>query len=45
MPITRINGQSIEQGKPGEITRKLYKTYWEKHSDSSWSESIDDLLN
>ena len=45
MPITRINGQPIEQGKPGEITRKLYKAYWEKHSDSSWSESIEDLLN
>ena len=45
MPITKINGQPIVQGEPGEITRKLHKTYWEKHSDSSWSESIEDLLN
>jgi branched-chain amino acid aminotransferase len=44
MPITKINGQLIGQGKPGEITRKLHKAYWKKHSDPSWSESIEDLL-
>ena len=33
MPITKINGLPIGRGTPGEITRKLHKTYWDKHSD------------
>ena len=44
MPITKINGQLIGQGAPGEITRKLHKAYWGKHSDPSWSVSKEDLL-
>ena len=44
MPITKINGLPIGQGTPGEITRKLHKTYWDKHSDPEWSVSKDDLL-
>lgn len=44
MPITKINGILIGQGSPGEITRKLHKTYWDKHSDPAWSVSKDDLI-
>lgn len=44
MPITKVNGKLIGQGQSGEITKKLHKAYWEKHSDPSWSESIEDLL-
>jgi len=44
MPITKINGELIGQGAPGEITRKLHKAYWGKHSDPSWSVSKEDLL-
>ena len=44
MPITKINGQLIGQGTPGEITRKLHKAYWGKHSEPSWSVSKEDLL-
>ena len=44
MPITKINGLPIGRGAPGEITRKLHKTYWDKHSDPEWSVSKDDLL-
>jgi len=44
MPITKINGILIGQGSPGEITSKLHKTYWDKHSDPAWSVSKDDLL-
>ena len=44
MPITKINGLPIGRGSPGEITRKLHKTYWDKHSDPAWSVSKDDLL-
>ena len=44
MPITKINGLPIGRVTPGEITRKLHKTYWDKHSDPEWSVSKDDLL-
>ena len=44
MPITKINGLPIGRGTPGEITRKLHKPYWDKHSDPEWSVSKDDLL-
>ena len=45
MPITKINGILIGHGTPGEITRKLHKAYWDKHSDPEWSVSKDDLLS
>ena len=45
MPITKINGILIDQGSPGEITRMLHKTYWDKHSAPEWSVSKDDLLS
>ena len=44
MPITRVNGQEIGNGKVGSLTRQLHKLYWEKHSDDSWSTSITDIL-
>ncbi len=45
MPITKINGELIADGKVGSKTRKLHKIYWEKHIDSNWSISIFDILN
>ena len=44
MPITKINGLPIGRGATGAITRKLHKTYWDKHSDPAWSVSKDYLL-
>ena len=44
MPITKINGHKIHTGVPGEITRKLHKIYWDKHTDPSWSLAVEDLL-
>ena len=44
MPITKVNGEFIVDGKVGGITRKLHNLYWEKHSDSNWSISISDIL-
>ena len=43
MPITKISGKKVGDGSVGNITRKLYKIYWEKHTDPHWSTSIDDL--
>ena len=44
MPITKINGKPVGSGVPGKITKDLYKTYWDKHSDPDWSLSVDDIL-
>ena len=44
MPITKINGHQIGIGAPGKITRRLHKSYWDKHSDSKWTESVNDLV-
>ena len=44
MPITKVSGKEIGKGSVGNLTRQLYKLYWEKHSDDSWSTSISDIL-
>jgi len=44
MPITKVNGELIADGKVGENTRTLHKKYWDKHNDSGWSVSIDEIL-
>ena len=32
MPITKVSGENIKQGKVGDVTRKMNKLYWDKHS-------------
>ena len=44
MPITKISGKNINKGTVGDITRKIHKLYWEKHSDPDWSTSINDIF-
>ena len=44
MPITKVNGELIADGKAGINTRKFHKIYWEKHKDPVWSISIDEIL-
>jgi len=44
MPITKISGKNINKGTVGDITRKIHKLYWDKHSDPDWSVSIDDII-
>ena len=44
MPITKVSGENINQGNVGNVTRKIHKLYWDKHSDPDWSTSINDIL-
>jgi branched-chain amino acid aminotransferase len=37
LPVTRIDGRPIGDGRPGRNTRHLTALYWEKHSDPAWS--------
>ena len=45
MPITKVSGIQIGNGRVGDITRQLHKLYWEKHTDEKWSTSIADILS
>ena len=44
MPITKVSGKDVGTGSVGNLTRKLHKLYWEKHTDDSWSTSVLDIL-
>ena len=35
MPITKVDGKLIDLGKVGNITRKIHKIYWDKHTDNN----------
>jgi branched-chain amino acid aminotransferase len=41
MPVTRIDGRPIGDGKPGRITRRLTELYWAKHDDPAWVTPVD----
>jgi branched-chain amino acid aminotransferase len=40
MPVTRIDGAPVADGRPGPITRRLIDLYWQKHSDPAWSTPV-----
>jgi len=44
MPITKVSNKVIGLGKVGNITRQIHKTYWEKHNNIDWTESIKSIL-
>ena len=44
IPITKIDGKVVGNGKVGEITQTIIDLYWEKHSHPDWTEDINDLL-
>lgn len=44
MPITKLNGRVVGAGAMGTITRSIHDTYWAKHLDDAWSESVQSVL-
>ena len=40
MPITRIDGAPVGQGRPGPVTQALRRRYWEAHREPEWSEPV-----
>ena len=44
MPVTRVNGQKISDGKFGDVAKKIYNIYWDKHKDPKWSNSVESLI-
>ena len=45
MPITRVNGLPVADGKMGRITKQLIEAYWEKHVDPNWSVGVTEILS
>lgn len=41
MPVTRIDGKAVSDGKPGQLTGRLKETYWLKHDDADWTTPVD----
>jgi len=44
IPITKIDGKIIGNGKVGEITKKIKDLYWKKHEHPDWTEDVNELL-
>lgn len=40
IPVTRIDGEAVGNGKPGPVTGRLSALYWEKHSDPAWTTPV-----
>jgi branched-chain amino acid aminotransferase len=41
MPVTRVDGSSIGDGRPGSTTLDLGRRYWQAHADPEYGEPID----
>lgn len=40
MPVTRVDGVAVGDGRPGETTLSLRQAYWDAHSDPRWTTSV-----
>jgi len=41
MPVTRIDGKTVGDGKPGALTGRLNDAYWALHEDPEYNETVD----
>lgn len=41
MPVTKIDGAPVGDGKPGPTTARLAQLYWAKHRDPDWTTPVD----
>ena len=41
MPVTRIDGAAIGDGKPGELTARLNQAYWALHQDPAYNIAVE----
>jgi branched-chain amino acid aminotransferase len=41
MPVTRINGEPVGDGKPGDLTARLNDAYWALHDDPEFNIEVD----
>ncbi|KAF5135046.1 putative branched-chain-amino-acid aminotransferase [Metarhizium anisopliae] len=41
LPITKLDGVPVRDGKPGPITMKVWDAYWEMHDDAAYNFQIE----
>ena len=41
MPVTRISGKPVGNGRPGELTARLNDAYWKLHTDPAYTSPVD----
>ncbi len=41
MPVTRLNGEPVDDGLPGDATMQLRGAYWDLHRDPTYSVEVD----
>ena len=41
MPVTRISGSPVGEGRPGELTARLNRAYWDLHDDPGYNIAVD----
>ena len=41
MPATRISGEPVGDGRPGELTDRLNRAYWDLHDDPEFNIAVD----
>ena len=41
MPVSRIDGQPVGVGTPGEVTTLIQTRYWEVHDEDRWTSAVD----
>ena len=41
MPVTKIDGAPVGDGRPGPTTARLAQLYWAKHRDPDWTTPVD----
>ncbi len=41
MPVTKIDGQPVGDGKPGALTAQLNEAYWALHDDPQYTEAVE----
>ncbi|WP_076997414.1 aminotransferase class IV [Variovorax sp. KK3] len=41
LPVTRVDDRALGDGRPGPVTQRLLKTYWDWHRDPVYSKPID----
>ena len=41
IPVAKVNGRTIGDGKPGKITMLIQKRYWEAHEEGQWVTAVE----
>ena len=41
MPVTRLDGEPVADGRVGALTTELNRAYWELHSDPAYIQAVD----